>query len=180
MAWSKLLPGSRRQDVDALADVLSCGVLLFNEYDELLLAHATGNRHWDVPKGLTEPGETALAAALRETREETGIVLDVHDWIDLGRHPYRPAKDLHLFTRRVSTMQVRVADCHCISMFLNPRTGKLLPEADSFGWFGIGRLEAHCARSMATLLVTKGLAAQALTVIEPAAVSAASADKPVR
>ena len=90
------------------------------------------------------------------------------------------AEDLHLFTRRVSTMQVRVSDCHCTSMFLNPRTGKLLPEADSFGWFGIGRLEAHCARSMATLLVTKGLATQALTVIEPSAVSTASAGKPVR
>ena len=47
--------------------LLSCGVLLFNEHDQLLLAHATGNRHWDVPKGLADPGEAPLAAALRET-----------------------------------------------------------------------------------------------------------------
>lgn len=30
-------------------------------------------RLWDFPKGLVEPGETPLAAALRETREETGL-----------------------------------------------------------------------------------------------------------
>ncbi len=144
---------------------LSCGVLLFNEHDELLLSHATGNRHWDVPKGLMEPGETPLDAALRETREETGIALDAAGWLDLGRHPYRPAKDLHLFARRVCTAQVRVADCHCTSMFTHARTGKLLPEADSFGWFALGQLQERCARSMATLLVTKGLAAQALSVI---------------
>lgn len=30
-------------------------------------------RNWDFPKGLIEHGEDALAAAIRETREETGI-----------------------------------------------------------------------------------------------------------
>jgi len=36
-------------------------------------------RHWDFPKGLIEPGEKPLAAAVRETREETGLTdLDFH------------------------------------------------------------------------------------------------------
>jgi 8-oxo-dGTP pyrophosphatase MutT (NUDIX family) len=30
-------------------------------------------RNWDFPKGLIEPGETPFGAAVRETREETGI-----------------------------------------------------------------------------------------------------------
>jgi 8-oxo-dGTP pyrophosphatase MutT (NUDIX family) len=30
-------------------------------------------RNWDFPKGLIEPGEAPLAAALRETREETTL-----------------------------------------------------------------------------------------------------------
>jgi 8-oxo-dGTP pyrophosphatase MutT (NUDIX family) len=30
-------------------------------------------RNWDFPKGLVEPGEAPLAAALRETREETTL-----------------------------------------------------------------------------------------------------------
>ncbi len=152
--------------------VLSCGVLLFNERDEIFLAHATGNRHWDVPKGLAEPGETPLAAALRETREESGIRLDEAGWVDLGRHTYRPGKDLHLFARRVSTRQVCVADCVCTSMFVHERSGKSLPEADSFGWFPLERLQALCARSMAALLVAKGLAAKALSAVAPAATGA--------
>jgi 8-oxo-dGTP pyrophosphatase MutT (NUDIX family) len=150
--------------------LLSCGVLLFNEHDEVFLAHATGNRHWDVPKGLADPGETPLAAALRETREETGISLDEAGWVDLGRHVYRPGKDLHLFARRVSTKQVRVADCACTSMFVHARSGKSLPEADAFGWFAADQLQERCAKSMAALLVTKGLVARALSVLGPAPV----------
>jgi 8-oxo-dGTP pyrophosphatase MutT (NUDIX family) len=147
--------------------LLSCGVLLFNEHDQLLLAHATGSRHWDVPKGLADPGEAPLAAALRETCEETGIVLDASGWLDLGRHAYRPGKDLHLFARRVSTLEVVVADCVCTSMFVHARSGKSLPEADSFAWFGIEQLVERCARSMSTLLVTEGLAARALAGLGP-------------
>lgn len=151
----------------AASSLLSCGVLLFNEHDQLFLAHATGNRHWDVPKGLADPGEEPLAAALRETREETGIILDESDWLDLGRHLYRPGKDLHLFARRVSTAQVVVGDCVCTSMFVHARSGKSLPEADSFGWFDLDQLPQRCARSMSDLLVTRGLAARALSALAP-------------
>ena len=40
--------------------------------------------------------------------------------------------------------------------------GSRLPEADAFGWFGLDQLAERCAKSMAVLLVTKGLAARAL------------------
>jgi 8-oxo-dGTP pyrophosphatase MutT (NUDIX family) len=153
----------------AVASLLSCGVLLFNEHDQLFLAHATGNRHWDVPKGLSDPGEAPLQAALRETEEETGIRLDERGWFDLGRHTYRPGKDLQLFARRVSTTRVVVGDCICTSMFVHARSGRSLPEADSFGWFELDQLPQRCARSMSDLLVTRGLAAQALAALPPTA-----------
>lgn len=37
----------------------------------LLLKNSKG--HWDFPKGIIESGETDLDAALRETKEETGL-----------------------------------------------------------------------------------------------------------
>ena len=53
---------------------LSAGVVVVRETDDgarLLLLRAY--RNWDFPKGQVEPGEDALAAAIRETREETGV-----------------------------------------------------------------------------------------------------------
>lgn len=148
------------------AAVLSCGVLLINERDEVFLAHATGNRHWDVPKGLAEPGESPLAAALRETREETGLRLPDTGWLDLGRHAYRPGKDLHLFARRVSTSLVRIEDCACNSTFVHARSGRSLPEVDSFAWIPADQVPARCAGSMSALLVSKGLLKGALSLLD--------------
>jgi 8-oxo-dGTP pyrophosphatase MutT (NUDIX family) len=54
---------------------LSAGVAVARETDDgarLLLLRAY--RNWDFPKGGVEPGEDPLAAAIRETREESGIV----------------------------------------------------------------------------------------------------------
>ena len=144
---------------------LSCGVILVNEHEQLLLAHATGSRWWDLPKGLAEPGETPLAAARRELFEETGVALDAHGWADLGRHRYRPGKDLHLFARRVHTRDVRVEDCICTSRFRHPRTGRMLPEADAFCWYPPADVSRRCARSMTALLVDHGVLAGALAAV---------------
>ncbi|MEL7266668.1 MAG: NUDIX domain-containing protein, partial [Planctomycetota bacterium] len=39
----------------------------------LLMRHA---KRWDLPKGHSDPGETLIQTALRETQEETGIALN--------------------------------------------------------------------------------------------------------
>jgi 8-oxo-dGTP pyrophosphatase MutT (NUDIX family) len=54
---------------------ISCGILVMNERRELLMGHVTGLRHWDIPKGIKDEGESPLVAALRETEEETGLRL---------------------------------------------------------------------------------------------------------
>ena len=141
---------------------LSCGVILLNERDQLLLAHATGSRWWDLPKGLAEPGESPFDAARRELREETGITLDEHGWADLGRHRYRPRKDLHLFTRRVHTRDVRLQDCACTTSFRHPRSGRMLPEVDAFCWYDPADLPLRCAKAITALLQDIGLLARAL------------------
>ncbi len=136
----------------------SCGILVLDAAAELLLCHATGTTHWDIPKGGTEPGETPLQTALRETHEECGLAFAPDALLDLGRHPYRPAKDLHLFA--VLAERFDAGRCRCSSQFRDT-WGRLRPEMDGFGWVPFERVPQHCARQMTTLL-TRTIALPAL------------------
>ncbi len=127
----------------------SCGVLVVNRQRELLLGHATGAAHWDIPKGLPEPGESERDVALRETREETGLVLDASRLVDLGRFGYRPDKDLHLFATLLD--RVDTDRLVCTSCFRDAR-GRLRPEVDAFEWTPFERVGERCARRMAGVL----------------------------
>ncbi|MGE5233989.1 MAG: NUDIX hydrolase [Acidobacteriota bacterium] len=44
------------------------------EGDRILLISTRGGKRWQLPKGHVEPGETTEQAAIRETREETGVL----------------------------------------------------------------------------------------------------------
>ncbi len=129
---------------------LSCGILIFSEEHELLLCHVTGQDHWDLPKGGMHVDESPLQAALRETREETGLALAAEDLLDLGRFDYRPKKDLHLFATRMPRFDV--ARLHCESHFSQTATGQCLPEMDGYGWFGFECIAELCTPKMAAVL----------------------------
>lgn len=128
---------------------LSCGILVLNAQRELLLCHATGTWHWDIPKGGAEAGESSLEAALRETAEECGLQFAPGELHDLGRLAYRPDKDLHLF----ATVSARIdpAGCHCRSQFRDA-WGRQRPEMDDFAWTPFERVHRRCTRHMTTLL----------------------------
>lgn len=140
--------------------LLSCGVLLLNERDEILLAHATQTTHWDIPKGAADPGEAPRVAAVRETREETGLLLRPELLQDLGEMPYRPGKRLHLFAAKVERASIDCARCRCTSYFPDRRNGRAVPEMDAFAWVPFADVTARCARTMGLLLTQRiGLAA---------------------
>jgi 8-oxo-dGTP pyrophosphatase MutT (NUDIX family) len=130
----------------------SHGVLILSADAELLLCHATGGRHWDIPKGMADPGETSAQAALREAREECGLDLDPRALRDLGRFTYRPDKDLWLHAALVE--RVDPAQCVC-STFFTDRWGRLRPEMDAFRWVRFEDVATHCARNMALVLTAK-------------------------
>ncbi len=50
----------------------SAGGVVFNAKGEALIVNQNNNS-WSLPKGHIEPGETALEAATREIREESGL-----------------------------------------------------------------------------------------------------------
>ena len=129
---------------------LSCGVVVVNDAQELLLCHVTGHDHWDLPKGGAMAGEAPLQAALRETREECGLDLDPEMLVDLGRLAYRARKDLHLFGARLPRLDTRTL--YCESRFTDGASGQRLPEMDDFGWFRFEQVPQLCTRKLAAVL----------------------------
>lgn len=138
-----------------MTPTLSCGIIVLNEEGEVLLAHATGSRHWDIPKGQADTGEAPVQTALRETREETGLDLEALPLLDLGAFPYRPEKSLHLFAVRLFKQAVKLENCTCSTHFTEPNSGALLPETDDFTWVRPSRLEDYCSKSLYRLFATK-------------------------
>ena len=128
------------------------GVLILAASAELLLCHSTGNRHWDVPKGIAEDGETSVGAAVREAREECGLELDPEALLPVGHFAYRPAKDLVLHA--VLIERIDTARCACSSTFVD-RFGRVRPEMDDFRWTPFADVGARCAKSMALVLTTR-------------------------
>jgi 8-oxo-dGTP pyrophosphatase MutT (NUDIX family) len=129
---------------------LSCGIVVLTPQRELLLCHVTGRGHWDLPKGGIDAGESPLEAALRETREETGLLFDGAELLDVGRHVYSERKHVHLFAARAERFDT--ARLTCESHFSHAWSGTRLPEMDGYGWFDIARAPALCAPKMTRLL----------------------------
>lgn len=131
---------------------ISCGVLVFNDKRELFVAHVTGQDWWDIPKGLLDDGEVPLHAALREAREEAGIVLQEKHLLELGVQPYLPNKDLHLFVTHWPYASLDLGFCHCSSLFECKKTGLERPEVDAYQWIAIDSIPEHCGKYLTKLL----------------------------
>ena len=91
-------------------------------------------RNWDFPKGETEPGESFLEAAVRDTREETGITELDFSWGEVFKEtaPYnRGTKLARYYLAQTSEDQVVFA--------VNPRIGG--PEHHEVRWLSYPELE---------------------------------------
>jgi 8-oxo-dGTP pyrophosphatase MutT (NUDIX family) len=143
-----------------MALLTSAGVIV-TDGRRLLLGHATHSPRWDIPKGIAEPGESFVAAAVRELEEETGLVVPAEALRDLGLHAYRPDKDLALFVWTPAEMP-RPDQLVCRSMF-SLRNGAMVPEFDKFGIFAwdaaLGKVGKNLARLLTELRGEVGITA---------------------
>ncbi len=109
--------------------ILSAGVIVCRQGQDgeylFLLLRAYG--FWDFPKGIVEPGEDPVQAAIRETEEETTINdLDFrwgYDYRDTG--PYNNRSKI----ARYYIAETKTRD---IDLPVNPEIGK--PEHDAYRW----------------------------------------------
>ena len=54
----------------------SCGTIVVDNEKVLMIKHIKG--HWDFPKGHVEEGESEIQTAMRETKEETNIDVNIN------------------------------------------------------------------------------------------------------
>jgi 8-oxo-dGTP pyrophosphatase MutT (NUDIX family) len=105
----KKRPGSRR--TGPVTKAVSAGGVVYRREDgtlEIALAARRtrkGELVWGLPKGALEEGETPEQAAIRETREETGLEVVVEDTLGDTRYFYiwdeaRIRKLVHMFLMR--------------------------------------------------------------------------------
>ena len=123
---------------------VSCGTLIVNPAGQLLLCHVTHTAKWDIPKGMQDPGESTLEAAMRELREEAGIAFAPERFTDLGLFDYRPDKRLHLYLVRSGADLASLDQLVCTSFFPHHVTGVSTPEVDAYRWAERAQLAKLC------------------------------------
>lgn len=65
-----------REWLASVARVSSASLILEDSAGRVLIVKANYKSHWTFPGGVIDPGETPLEGAVRETREEVGLVID--------------------------------------------------------------------------------------------------------
>lgn len=133
----------------------SAGLLLYRRRGkeaELFLVHPGGpfwagkdERAWSIPKGLVNPGEEPLAAAVREFEEETGLPVE-GSFIGLTPRKQPSGKVVQAFALE-HDLDASAIRSNSFSMEWPPRSGRLqsFPEVDRAAWFPleVARVKLH-------------------------------------
>ncbi|MFT4263501.1 MAG: NUDIX hydrolase [Nocardioides sp.] len=95
----------RRADLTDLTDIVAAGAVVFrpgSKGGEVLLVHRPKYDDWSFPKGKRDPGETTVAAAVREVEEETGLRIRLGRPLATQRYATsRGPKQVHYWIGRV-------------------------------------------------------------------------------
>jgi 8-oxo-dGTP pyrophosphatase MutT (NUDIX family) len=127
---------------------------------EILLVHRRSPRLWALPKGTPDAGETIEETALRETREETGIAVEIE----------APLRSIRYFFVRGSTRFNKT-----VHFFLMQPVGGSIDEHDA-EFDEVRWTEAHEAVAVLTHATERSVVEQALDLVGADSSSQGSAE----
>lgn len=93
---------------------------------------------WSIPKGLVEPGESPLDAAVREFGEEVGVPAPSIDYVPLGAFRYSSGKLVTIFAGE-SDLEVSAVASQLVTVEFPRGSGRTIsfPEIDEVRWVSI-------------------------------------------
>jgi 8-oxo-dGTP pyrophosphatase MutT (NUDIX family) len=87
----ELLPAETRENLARALGVitpkLGCNAAIFDNDGRVLLMLRTDNQRWCLPGGMAEVGETSEQNVIRETREETGLEVEILELVAVYTTP---------------------------------------------------------------------------------------------
>lgn len=91
---------------------------------------------WSIPKGEFQPGEDALAVALREFAEEIGVAAPAVEYVPLGVFRYSSGKTVEVFAGFAPEFEVAELVSNTFELEWPPRSGRMqaFPELDRVEW----------------------------------------------
>ncbi|MEO5908627.1 MAG: NUDIX domain-containing protein [Ginsengibacter sp.] len=141
----------------------SAGLLIYrfkNKVIEVLLVHPGGpfwkNKSlsaWSIPKGEIEENEQPLTAAVRETKEETGILVDINNPISLKPVKQKSGKLIYAWAIE-KNFEIGEIKSNLFEMEWPPKSGKktFFPEVDKTAWFNLEEAEKKIVPGQLPLL----------------------------
>lgn len=141
----------------------TAGIYILDRNCNLLIGKPTGassdENTWSIPKGLVDPGETYIQAAVRETREEAGLLINPDKLIELDEIVYpHGKKTLKAFIFHSELFCHKIDQPYCESMF-TAKDGKKYPEISHFLWVSLNSANKwiHLAQVEGLIQVNKYL-----------------------
>jgi 8-oxo-dGTP pyrophosphatase MutT (NUDIX family) len=130
----------------------SSGILILNEFNQILVCHVTGQNFWDLPKGKMELNESPIQTAIRECKEECSLIFSESDLEDLGLFAYNKYKNLYLFKAKVRFDWIELDKLVCVAKFYDENKKMFIYEMDNYKWIHLNEIEKYCTESMIKVL----------------------------